>query len=168
MTGSVTARLFVAIGALLACVASPDAAAPTQRGTGSQPPEQLTPSKPDPTTETNVRRLAGEAWLRVDNLRVEPAPKEAPDSSALLKFDMLNESTLRLSDVVVRVSFFEEQAKDTEAPPGRAVVGPVTVRVHETIEAGYVLGIEMLFRNLPSDCDCAPRVDVLSARLLPD
>jgi hypothetical protein len=106
--------------------------------------------------------------LHIENLQVETAPAEVPEPSALLKFDMLNSSVLPLRDVIVRVSFFEKHTSDTEAMPGRIVVGPVTVRVKETIEAGYVLRYEMLFRNLSSDCDCAPRVEVLSTRLLPD
>jgi hypothetical protein len=149
-------------------VASLDATELARRGTGSQSSEQLAPSKRDTTTAINVRPLAGEAWLRVENLRVEPAPAQVPEPAALLKFDLSNETVLRLSDVVVRVSFFEETAKDTEATPGRVVVGPLIVRVHETIEAGYVIGFEMLFRNLSSDCDCDPHVEILSARSLPD
>ena len=81
---------------------------------------------------------------------------------------MLNDTSLRLTDVVMRVSFLEKRADDIDATPARVVVGPVTVRVGEALRAGYVLSYEMLFRNLSSDCDCAPRVEIVSARLLPD
>lgn len=166
---SLTARSSFAVGvALFASVASIEAARLAHQGAGSQPSEQRTPPKGDTAMATAVRPLVGKAWLSVENLRLETAPAKLPEPSSLLKFDMLNESVLPLSDVVVRVSFSEEQAEDAEATPRRVVVGPVTVRVHETIEAGYALSFEMLFRNLSSECGCTPRVEILSARLLFD
>ena len=131
-------------------------------------PRPLTPSKRDTTATIDVRPLADEPLLHIENLRVETAPAQVPEPSALLTFDMLNRTALPLKDVVVRVSFVEKHTSNTEATPAQVVVGPVTVLVKETIEAGYVLRYEMLFRNLSSDCDCTPRVEVLSARLLPD
>ena len=114
-----------------------------------------------------VKPPPSEPLLQIENLRLESAPPKAPQPSVLLKFDILNDTSLRLTDVVMRVSFLEKRADDVDAPR-RVIVGPVTVRVGETVRAGYVLSYEMLFRNLSSDCDCAPRVEILSARQLPD
>jgi hypothetical protein len=130
----------------------------------------------DPLTQSNggtrtvivMKPLSGGPLLQIENLRLVSPPPKAPHPSALLKFDMLNDTALRLTDVVVRVSFLERRADDANALPPRIVVGPVTVRVDETLQAGYVLSYEMLFRNLSTNCDCAPRVEILSARLLPD
>jgi hypothetical protein len=85
-----------------------------------------------------------------------------------LKFDVFNDTSLRLTDVVMRVSFLEKQAPDIADVPARVLVGPVTVRVTAVLQAESVLSYEMLFRNLSSDCDCSPSVEILSARLLPD
>jgi hypothetical protein len=52
----------------------------------------------------------------------------------------------------MRVSFLEELPDDVPATL-RVVVGPVTVRVGETLQAGYVLSYEMVFRNLSPDCN---------------
>jgi hypothetical protein len=106
--------------------------------------------------------------LKVEKLRLDPSPKEAPQPSALLKFDVLNDTRSRLADVVMRVSFVERDTHEIEASPARVLVGPFTIRVHETLPAGYVLSYELLFRNLSPECDCSPRVEILSAHVLSD
>ena len=136
-------------------------------GTTSLTSDQLTQSKHDELTVIVATPLTGEPLLQIENLRLVTPPAKAPQPSALLKFDMLNPTALPLTDVVMRVSFFEKRRDEIDAAPPRVVVGPVTVRVDETLQAGYVLSYEMLFRNMSSDCDCSPRVEVLSARLLP-
>ena len=85
---------------------------------------------------------------------------------SLLKFDVLNHTALWLTDVVMRVSFVETRVDESDIEPARVIAGPVTVEVDETLQAGYTLSYEMLFRNLSPDCDCSPRVEIISARLL--
>jgi hypothetical protein len=155
--------------AVLACVAPADAtdrghreiAAPLTSG-------QLARSTRDLPTIVVVKPFINEPLLQIENLRLESAPPKAPQPSALLKFDVLNDTSLRLTDVVMRVSFVEKRSDELDVGPGRVVVGPVTVRVAETLRAGYLLSYEMLFRNFSSDCGCTARVEILSARLLPD
>jgi hypothetical protein len=65
----------------------------------------------------------------------------------LLKFDVLNETRSRLADVVMRVSFIERDTHEIDASPARVLVGPFTIRVHETLPAGYVLSYELLFQK---------------------
>ena len=155
--------------AVLACVASPRA---TERGplesAPSTTPVQLARSSRDLPTIVDVKPLMNEPLLQIENLRLESAPAKAPQPSVLLKFDVLNDTSLPLTDLVMRVSFLEKPADETGTATSRVLVGPVTVRVGETLAAGYVISYEMLFRNLSFDCDCAPRVEILSARQLPD
>ena len=106
--------------------------------------------------------------LQIENLRLDSPPSEVAQPAALLKFDVLNETSLRLTDVLVRVSFLEDQGLDTAGLPARVLVGPVTVRVKAVLQAESVVSYEMLFRNLSSDCGCSPRVVILSARVLAD
>jgi hypothetical protein len=106
--------------------------------------------------------------LRIKQLRVVTSPEEAPQPSVVLKFDVLNDSPSSLTDVVIRVSFVESGPDEIDEIPAKVVAGPVTIRVREALPAGYVLGYEMLFRNLVPECDCSPRVEILSARSLPD
>jgi hypothetical protein len=107
---------------------------------------------------------AGSPLLRIEQLRVITSPDGAPQPSVVLKFDVLNDSPSRLTDVVIRVSFVEGNLDEIDEIPAKVVRGPVTIRVRETLPAGYVLSYEMLFRNLSPECECSPRVDILSAR----
>ena len=163
-------RSFLSIGfAVLACVVSAHATARADRETATAVmSEQLKRSNRDLPTVVVVTPFAKQSLVQIENLRLETAPAKVPQPSALLKFDVLNDTSLPLTDVVMRVSFLERRANEEGGTPARVVVGPVTVRVGETLRAGYMLSYEMLFRNLSSDCDCAPRVEILSARLLPD
>lgn len=106
--------------------------------------------------------------LQIENLRLDNPPSEVAQPATLLKFDVLNETSYRLTDVVVRVSFLEDQGLDAAGVPARVLVGPVTVRVKAVLQAESLVSYEMLFRNLSSDCSCSPSVVILSARVLPD
>ena len=163
-------RSFVTIGlAVLVCVASAHATGRANRETGTPITSgQLKRSNRDLPTVVVVTPFTKEPLVQIENLRLETAPAKVPQPSALLKFDVLNDTSPPLTDVVMRVSFLEKRANEDADTPARVVVGPVTIRVGETLGAGYVLSYEMLFRNLSSDCDCAPRVEILSARLVPD
>jgi hypothetical protein len=106
---------------------------------------------------------AGGPLLRIEQLRVVTSPEEALQPFVVLKFDVLNDSPSNLTDVVIRVSFVENEIDDL---PAKVVAGPVTIRVRETLPAGYALSYEMSFRNLLPECECSPRVEILSARSL--
>jgi hypothetical protein len=130
--------------------------------------DQVTRSNRDAGTVVIVNPLTNRPLLQIENLRLDNPPPKVPQPAALLKFDVFNDTSLRLTDVVLRVSFLEEQAPDTAGVPARVLVGPVTVRVKTELQAESVLSYEMLFRNLSADCNCSPSVEILSARLLPD
>jgi hypothetical protein len=144
----------------LACAASVNAA---QRDTPS-----TTLARPAPQRDTRTMIVAPlrKASLLVQNLRLVAAPAKEFEPSALLKFDVLNHTALWLTDVVMRVSFVEKRPDESDLDRARVIVGPATVEVKEILQAGYMLSYEMLFRNLSPDCDCSPRVEIVSARLL--
>jgi hypothetical protein len=101
--------------------------------------------------------------LRIVNVRLEPLTEEAIRPTAVLKFDLLNEAAVSVTDVVLEISIVE----DVEPSPRRVIiVAPFTVRAHATIDAGYTVNYTMLLRNLSPDCACIAKVSVLSARPL--
>jgi len=104
----------------------------------------------------------------VENVRFEPAPLTKGSPSAVLKFDVFNDSETRVTDFVMRVSFVEQRLSDDAESQPRILVGPVTFTTRDVVQPGYVLGYEMLFRNLSTECGCIPSVQLLSARSLTD
>jgi hypothetical protein len=115
-----------------------------------------------------VRQLTSQSRLQVKNLRLDSAPPEASQPSAILKFDVFNDASVPLADVVMRISFLKKRLPGASETPDRVVVGPVTIRLGQTLQAGFAVSYQMLFRNLSSDCGCSPRVEILSARVLVD
>ena len=104
----------------------------------------------------------------IENVRFEPAPLTKGSPSVVLKFDVFNDSETRLTDFVMRVSFVEKRFSDDAESQPRILVGPVTFTTRDVVEPGYVLGYEMRFRNLSTECGCIPSVQLLSARSLTD
>jgi hypothetical protein len=146
------------------CAADPSSADTRRRFVAAPALDQITRSKRDAGTVVVVNPLTDHPLLQIENLRLDSPPPAVPQPAALLKFDVSNNTSLRLTDVVLKVSFLENSCP----VPTRVIVGPVTVRVKAILQAESVLSYEMLFRNLSSDCDCSPSVEILSARLLPD
>jgi hypothetical protein len=104
----------------------------------------------------------------VENVRLEPAPLTKGSPSAILKFDVVNDTDTRLTDFSMRVSFVEKPLSDDAESPPRILVGPVTFTAREVLDGGYILSYEMLFRNLSPECECQPSVQLLSTRQLTD
>jgi len=101
--------------------------------------------------------------LRVQRVRLEPAPPISASPGTVLKFDLFNASVNRLADPLVQIAIVEN------AEPfaiRRILVGPFTIRGEVVLEAGYILNYEMLLRNFSSDCHCVPNVEVVSVRSL--
>jgi hypothetical protein len=105
--------------------------------------------------------------LRISNIRLDAPSADAPKPSSLLKFDMLNDSDFRVTDVRIEIAIVEKLQErfitDGTSQP-HVIVGPFTIRGHATIEAGYTVSYEMLLRNLSTDCGCRAEVRVVSAR----
>ena len=115
----------------------------------------------DARTVIVVKSLTVPSLLQIENVSLEAASTRAPQPSTILKFDVFNDSPSRLTDVVMNVSFVEKQLPERFTTPARVLVGPVTIRVAEILQAGYTLRYEMLFRNLSSDW-IAPRASRFS------
>jgi hypothetical protein len=123
-------------------------------------------SRQQPADQESSRvEASAHSVLRVSNVRLDAPSAEVSRPAALLKFDLLNDGELRVTDVRVEITIFERSRSNTW--PRRIVAGPVTIRGHATIEAGYTVSYEMLLRNLASDCDCDPHVSIVSARPIP-
>jgi hypothetical protein len=104
--------------------------------------------------------------IRLSRIRLEAPESTVPQPSALLKFDLVNEGIVGLSDIVLTVTISEKAPDD--ATGLRTLVRPVDIRSHVTIEPGYTIEFEIVFRNIAADCPCLPLVTVASARPVRD
>lgn len=101
--------------------------------------------------------------LRISEIRLElPASIESGPNS-ILRFNLANDGIGRLADVILKIAIFEKAIE--AAPTPRAIVRPFRLHTATILEAGYSVEYEMLFRNLAADCDCVPKVEVMSARI---
>jgi hypothetical protein len=123
----------------------------------ARPASQL-PGNPDPT----VSSPPPPSELKVRNLRLDEPSVEVSKPAVVLRFDLLNDSPGRVTDVLIEIAIVE---KPTPSPGlRRLVAGPITMRGYATIEPGYTVEYKVLLRNLSSDCACEPQVSVVSAR----
>jgi hypothetical protein len=106
--------------------------------------------------------------VRVMNVRLEVPPANAPKPSAVLKFDILNDSESSVTDIVIQIAMLEKPLVESVSSVERFVVNPFTIQGSVTLEAGYTVNFAMLLRNLSADCGCVPNVVVMSARALPE
>jgi len=102
------------------------------------------------------------AELKVRNLRLDEPAVEVSRPAVMLKFDLLNDSPGRVTDVLIEIAIVEKPSRDPG--PRRLVAGPITMRGYATIEPGYTVEYKVLLRNLSSNCACEPQVSVVSAR----
>jgi hypothetical protein len=121
-------------------------------------PAPQVPGNPDPAVSSQPPA----SDLRVRNLRLDEPSVEVARPAVVLKFDLLNDSPGRVTDVLIEIAIVEKPSRD----PGsrRLVAGPITMRGYATIEPGYTVEYKVLLRNLSSDCGCEPQVSVVSAR----
>jgi hypothetical protein len=102
--------------------------------------------------------------LKIQNVRLDSSAAAAPAPSAILRFDVVNESSNRVTDFVLEISILEKP-RATGAPiRPRVLVRPFTIQGAVVLESGYTMNYEMVLRNLSSDCSCRVIVEVLSAR----
>jgi hypothetical protein len=113
-------------------------------------------------------RTKSAAPVRIENVRLEGAPGTETVPSAVLKFDVVNASPKRQTDLLLEISITEKPAADPVLTPHRVLVHPFKIRGNFVLEAGYTVNYQMLLRHFSTGCDCVPTVDVLSVRALPD
>jgi hypothetical protein len=121
-----------------------------------------------PLLPVDLNSGAAVSSLRIEHVRLEPAPQREVSPSAMLKFDMSNRSSRKVTDVTLEVSILEKQQSDDPDAPRRVIAGPFTIRGKVALDAGYTMYYEMLLSNLSPDCGCIASVDVLSLGLLPE
>jgi hypothetical protein len=102
--------------------------------------------------------------LRVQRVRLEAAPPSASDTSAVLKFELVNNGPMTVTGVVLEIAVRVKATTQGESADRLVVAGPFTIRAGVDLQAGYTLNYELLLRNLRADCDCAPDVTVTAAR----
>jgi len=105
------------------------------------------------------------AGIRVEHIRFEDPPDDAPQPSSVLKFAVINAGHESVSDLVISISIRETMDDEDRLP--RSPVGPFTISGHATIEAGYSIEYALVLRNLDADCRCQADVKVISTRAVP-
>jgi hypothetical protein len=116
----------------------------------------------------DLRASAEASSLKIEHVRLEPPPPTEALPSSVLKFDVLNESSSRLTDLLLEVSIVEQPPLADSPRRRRVLVGPFTIQADVVLESGYTINYEMLLRNFSSDCDCLATVEAVSARSIPD
>jgi hypothetical protein len=118
----------------------------------------------EPTSDVGT----AEGRLKVENIRLEPAISSDRQPAATLKFDLLNVTVQRLTDLVLKISIVEKGDADENIVPGHVLVGPFTFRGGVILEAGYLINFELLLQNFSPECLCVATVDVVSTRPVVD
>lgn len=104
--------------------------------------------------------------LKVGNVRLEPPPPTERLPAVLLKFDVVNVSSNRLTDLVLKVSILEKPHV-LDGATDRILVGPFEIRGRVVLEPGYALNYQLLLRNLTVDCGCVAKVEPISQHSFP-
>ena len=158
--------MFVVAISALACAAFVHAAT-----RGDIPRGQLQHDRdvliPDAAGRINLKVATPTSSLRVEHVRLEPAPPTNRVPATALKFDLSNISSNRLTDVLLEIVIVEKSVPDNAVVSRRVLVGPFTVRADVVLESGYTMNYVMVLRNFSSDCSCTANVDVLSVHSLP-
>jgi len=106
------------------------------------------------------------AALRVRNIRLVPADPIGDVPSLNVKFEVRNESTAPLTEIVVEVRVVDRLSADgSDQDPPATIAGPFTIRGRAILDPGFSMNYEMRLRNLTPDCGCRANVSVNSARI---
>ena len=108
------------------------------------------------------------AALRVERVRLEAAAGPDAEPAAALKFDLVNTTQQRLTEVVVEISIADKPLPEPAPATTRMLVRPFRLQGDVVLEPGYSVGFNVLLRRLSADCECAASVRVVSFRFLLD
>ena len=106
--------------------------------------------------------------LTVKKVRLEAAAGIDAEPATTLKFDLLNTTQQRLTDIVVEISVTDTASAETALGTSHMLVRPFRLQGDLILEPGYTVGFEVLLRRLSADCECAANVRVVSVRFLLD
>ena len=155
-------RKLLIIGILLA------AASPSLGTVGHGAPRQLTGTAPQAADKELTVLDKQLAVLSVANVRLEAAAPVDAEPATTLKFDLVNTTQQRLTEVVVEISIADKPSSEPAPTTTRILVRPFRLQGDVILEPGYSVGFEVLLRRLSADCECAPSVRVVSIRFLLD
>jgi hypothetical protein len=111
---------------------------------------------------TTTDATPAEHPIAIRHPRLEASTTREYQESTILKFDVENESDTSQTDIELSVSLLGPIDGGEEERP--VLVRPFTIRVDTVLPAGYSLEYEIRLRNIRSDCDCVPKIDILNAR----
>lgn len=103
--------------------------------------------------------------VSIRNIKLEPAPPIDQLPSAHVKFELYNDGSDSVTDIVLRLSLIERSRNHPKTQP-TVVAGPVTIRSKAFLSPGYSLAFEITLRNVSADCRCVPTIDVVDARFV--
>jgi hypothetical protein len=106
--------------------------------------------------------------LKIQNIRLEAVTNPDATPSSSLKFDIINDGSDGVTNIVLEVSILKNLRKDESDGIRHVVVRPFVVRERVVLQPGHSMQYELQFRNLPADDDCEARVAVISAESLAD
>ena len=106
--------------------------------------------------------------LTVENVRLEAAAGIDAEAATTLKFDLLNTTQQRLTEITVEISVTEKPSQEPALTPSRMLVRPFKLQGDVILEPGHSVRFEVLLRRLSADCECAANVRVVSVRFLLD
>jgi len=101
--------------------------------------------------------------VKIRNLRLERTPTLEIEPSSTLTFDMVNIGPTSITHVVFELSVVSKAQADDFQHPALVLVGPYKLRTRFILDPGYTVHYELRLSIRPDDCECLPRVTVLSA-----
>ena len=116
------------------------------------------PIRPD------IEKPAQVSSLGIAKMRLDSPPPWENENSAVLKFQMSNDSSSAVTDIVFEVSIVEEPQREHRDMPARVLAGPFAIRGKIVLDPGYTVDSEILLRNISPTCSCVANVRVLSFR----
>lgn len=124
-----------------------------------------TSAVPSSAIRSDIETPAGVSPLRIAKIRLEaPSPEVIAAKSAVLKFQMSNRGSSKLTDIMFEVVIVEGSEREHPKAPHRVIAGPFTIRGKMALDPGYTADCEILLRNISPACSCAAKVRVLSFR----
>jgi hypothetical protein len=113
------------------------------------------PDNDDPADRISIRHIRLEA-----STPIEGSP------SVVLKFDLHNEGWTSVTDIVLSVSLRKDDHGTPLEPSAR--VQPFTIKIGNTLLAGYSFDYEIRLRNVSVETANAPEIQVVDVRQLED
>jgi hypothetical protein len=153
------------IGALLVLgVAQARAASVVSSATTSQA-KQVDVSRSESAAGASLGQSIDVSAVEIREIRLESAPRLDDAPSALLKFELLNNGSSAIADLVLSASLVQPPETGVEAPIV-TVAGPFIVRMKAALRPKNTFHYEIRLRNISADCDCVPRVTPLLGRVV--